>query len=165
MNAAVALAALRAGGFEISPQAAERGLARVEWRARFQRVGERLVIDGAHNPAGAATAVATWLEVFGDEKATVVFGAVESKDVRGILALLGKIAGRWVFTGVNSVRSLVADDLARLVDAGRVTVVADAAAALDEVRGDRRVLVCGSLFLAGEVLSLVGGGEFERSAQ
>ncbi len=42
----------------------------------------------------------------------MIFGAVESKDVRGVLDLLGEIAGRWVFTNVNSVRSLAAGDLA-----------------------------------------------------
>ena len=164
MNAAVALAALRAGGFEISAADAARGLAKVRWRARFQRIGDRLVVDGAHNPAAAQTAVATWREVFGEERATVIFGAVESKDVRGVLDLLGKIAGRWVFTNVNSVRSLSAGDLAGLVG-GDVTVVADAAAALAAVAAEPRVLVCGSLFLAGEVLGLIEGGDFEASAQ
>lgn len=167
VNAAVVLAALRAGGFEFSEEAAARGLASVIWRARFQRIGDRLVIDGAHNPAAAASLVATWREIFGDARATVVFGAVASKDVRGVLQLLGKIAGRWVFTGVNSVRSLPPAELAGLVATGSVTVVPDAQAALAEIREERdRVLVCGSLFLAGEVLSLVEGGEsFERSAQ
>jgi dihydrofolate synthase/folylpolyglutamate synthase len=164
MNAAVALAALGAGGFEVTEQAAGRGVATVTWRARFQRIGERLVVDGAHNPAAAATVVATWREIFDGEKATVIFGSVEAKDVRGVLDLLRVIAGRWVFTGVNSVRGLAPRDLAQLVD-GEVTVVDDAAAALAEVVGEARVLVCGSLFLAGEVLSLVEGGEFERSAQ
>lgn len=164
MNAAVALAAIVAGGFEISQQSAASGLAKVCWRARFQRIGERLVIDGAHNPAAAKTAVASWREVFGDEKATVIFGAVESKDVSGVLESLAQVAGRWVFTNVNSVRSLDASDLAQLVD-GDVVVVKDAPSALAETAGDARVLVCGSLFLAGEVLSLVAGGDFERSAQ
>ena len=164
MNATVALAALRAGGFEVTGDAVARGLATVRWRARFQRVGDRLVIDAAHNPAAAATVVQTWREVFGEERATVIFGAVESKDVRGVVDLVGEIAGRWVFTGVNSVRGLAPRDLAQLVD-GEVTVVDDAAAALAEVVGEARVLVCGSLFLAGEILSLVEGGEFERSAQ
>jgi dihydrofolate synthase/folylpolyglutamate synthase len=164
MNAAVAVMALVKGGFDISEQAIWQGAANVTWRARFQRIGNRLVIDGAHNPAAAVTVVATWKEVFGSDKGTVIFGAVESKDVNGVLALLGEIAGRWVFTRVNSVRTLVPADLAELVS-GDVTIVENAAAALAEVKPDARVLVCGSLFLAGEVLSLVEGGDFETSAQ
>ncbi|MGI9239540.1 MAG: bifunctional folylpolyglutamate synthase/dihydrofolate synthase [Verrucomicrobiales bacterium] len=163
-NASLALAALRAGGFDISGGAGERGLARVHWRARFQRVGERLVIDGAHNPAAAETTVATWREIFGGDEATVIFGAVESKDVQGVLDVLGGIAGRWVFTNVSSVRSLQATDLAERV-AGEAVVEVDARAALEAVGDDERVLVCGSLFLAGEVLGLIEGGEFEPSAQ
>lgn len=167
MNAAVALAALRAGGFKFSDEAAGRGVARVEWRARFQRIGERLVVDGAHNPAAAVVAVATWREIFGAEQATVIFGAVESKDVRGVVSLLGDIAGRWVVTPVNSVRGLAAADIVRLagLEGADVTVVEGAAEALAETRGDARVLVCGSLFLAGEVLGLVEGKRFEASAQ
>ncbi|HEX4640285.1 MAG TPA: Mur ligase family protein, partial [Chthoniobacterales bacterium] len=49
-NAAVAIAALRAGGISVTDAIAE-GLATVEWPARFQRWDERIVIDGAHNPA------------------------------------------------------------------------------------------------------------------
>jgi len=164
MNAAVALAALRAGGFEVLEEAALRGLAGVRWRARFQRIGDRLVVDGAHNPAAARVTVDTWRDVFNDSRATVIFGAVESKDVSGVLDLLGEIAGRWIFCGVNSVRSLAPANLAEFVD-GEKIVVADAESALQESRGDEHVIVCGSLFLAGEVLGLLEGGGFERSAQ
>ena len=124
-----------------------------------------MVIDGAHNPAAAATVVRTWREEFGGEKATVIFGAVESKDVRGVVDLLGAIAGRWVFTGVNSVRGLEPEGLVGMAGGGGAVAVADAVSALREVEGDARILVCGSLFLAGEVLGLLEGGEFETSAQ
>ncbi|MEY2585162.1 MAG: dihydrofolate synthase / folylpolyglutamate synthase, partial [Verrucomicrobiota bacterium] len=52
-NAALAIAALHAGDVEVSDDAIVRGLAKIEWPARFQRWDERTVIDGAHNPAGA----------------------------------------------------------------------------------------------------------------
>ena len=164
MNAAVAVASLHAGGFEVDEAAVTRGLRVVNWRARFQRVGERLVIEGAHNPAAARVTVATWREVFGEDRATIIFGAVESKDVRGVLELLEGIAGRWVFTAVNSVRGLPPERLALEVD-GEVAIAENVEQALEMTRGDARVLVCGSLFLAGEVIGLVEGGEFERSAQ
>ena len=103
--------------------------------------------------------------MFGDERATIVFGAVESKDVSGVIENLREIAGRWVITGVNSPRSLDPSELAGLVGDENAKVVKDAPAALAEVSGDARLLVCGSLFLAGEVLCLIEGGEFEASTQ
>src|SRR5881397_1507944 len=50
-NAALALAAIRAAKIDIDNKAIERGLASVDWPARFQRWDERTIIDGAHNPA------------------------------------------------------------------------------------------------------------------
>src|SRR5205085_9100332 len=52
-NGAVAVAALRAGGIEVSTEAIHRGLAQIDWPARFQRWDQRTIVDGAHNPAGA----------------------------------------------------------------------------------------------------------------
>ena len=167
LNAAVAIAALRAAPFEIPAESVGAGVASVRWRARFQRLGPRLVVDGAHNPAAAAATVETWRQTFGDRKATVVFGVVESKDVRGVLDLIGRIAGRWIFCEVNSVRGIPPGDLVtqvadRQIGAAVATGVGEALQLAEE---DDLVLVCGSLFLAGEALSLLEGGEFETSAQ
>ncbi|PYL03033.1 MAG: bifunctional folylpolyglutamate synthase/dihydrofolate synthase, partial [Verrucomicrobia bacterium] len=52
-NAAVAIAAIHAAGMEIDDKAIARGLARIDWPARFQMWDERTIIDGAHNPAAA----------------------------------------------------------------------------------------------------------------
>ena len=52
-NAAVAIAALRFGGIAVEERAIARGLADVAWPARFQFWDDRIIIDGAHNPAGA----------------------------------------------------------------------------------------------------------------
>ena len=52
----------------------------MQWPARFQRFDDRIVIDGAHNPAGARVLVRTWREVFGEEKATLIFGVLADKD-------------------------------------------------------------------------------------
>ena len=68
-----------------------------------------------------------------------------------------------MFVAVDSVRAIAPEELADLAGGGEVA--ASAEAALGMVNDDARVLVCGSLFLAGEVLGLVEGGEFEASAQ
>ena len=91
-NAALALAALHAAGIEVSAGAIAQGLRKVEWPARFQRFSEHIIIDGAHNPAGAQVLVETWRELFGDEKATLVFGALVDKDVAASWGVLREIA-------------------------------------------------------------------------
>jgi Folylpolyglutamate synthase len=71
MNAALAIAALQATDIQVSDDAIARGLSSVEWPARFQIWNERIVIDGAHNPAGARILAQTWREEFGNERATI----------------------------------------------------------------------------------------------
>jgi dihydrofolate synthase/folylpolyglutamate synthase len=166
-NAAVALAAMGAAGLAAPPEA----LARVDWPGRFQRLGwdGRIVLDGAHNPHGTRALVATWKEVFGDEKPVVIFGAVASKDHAEMLAVLIPIAARVILTTVDSPRAVPAADLAAAAPADAV-VTATLAEALGRVPrgpGHPPVLVCGSLYLVGQALAQLGGYEegFERSAQ
>ena len=59
-NAALAVAALRAGNIAIDDDAITTGLADVQWPARFQRWDDRTIIDGAHNPSGARMLAKTW---------------------------------------------------------------------------------------------------------
>ena len=167
-NAALAVAALRAAGVRLTDAAVAEGLALTEWPARFQKLeGGRLVVDGAHNPHGAAATVAAWRREFGDERAAVVFGTVEPRDPTELMAVLAPLAGTWHCTAPDSPRAVAAARTAAAAPGGTpVSTCADAAAALAEARATgRRVLVCGSLYLCGEVLSICQGGAFERSAQ
>ncbi len=155
-NAAVALAALDAAA--LAPDSASRaeGLASVAWPARFHRVGEHMVIDGAHNPEAALALVEAWREVFGNRVARLVFGALQDKDIAGLLRLLRQIADEVWLVPVDSERGADPGDLRpAALDAGFTQVhsgsVVDALAAARA--GDTPVLVAGSLFLAGEVLA------------
>jgi len=168
-NAAVALAAMEAAGL-VAP---EEALARVEWAGRFQRLGwgGRVVLDGAHNPHGARALAATWREVFGDEKAVVIFGAVASKDHAEVLAVVSSLAERLILTTVDSPRAVAAAELAAVAPEGMAVAVTgtleEALALAPGGAGQRPVLVCGSLYLVGQALAQLGGqgGGFERSAQ
>jgi dihydrofolate synthase/folylpolyglutamate synthase len=155
-NAAVAAATLRSAGLEIPDDALRQGLANVEWPARFQKLGERFLIDGAHNAHSAAALVATWRESFGNAKATVVFGALRDKDHAEMLQILAPIAARFFFVPVDSERA----ESPKLfhppagIPAERPASIADAIhRALDF---NESVLITGSLFLAGEALRIFG---------
>jgi len=160
-NAAVAIAAIEASGLKCPPEAVTKGLASVKWPARFQRVGERIIVDGAHNEHSAEALLSTWHEVFGQQKATIVFGALRDKEYGVMLRILEKVAGEFLFVPVRSERSedpgvlkaqsaLPSREFSDLPTAIKV--------AMDTTLP---VLITGSLFLAGEALEKLAEEGFE----
>ena len=159
-NAALAIRALEYSGLKIPPDAIERGLASVAWPGRFQRIGERLVLDGAHNPAAARCLVQTWREVFGGAKATLVLGILRDKNLRGICEVLLPIAARVIAVAVQNPRGSSAREIGDVVRGiARDLPIMEASnlrRALDTAHSfGEPILVAGSLFLAGETLALL----------
>lgn len=170
-NAAMAVAALRAAGFHFNEEVIVRGLREVQWPARFQKVGG-CIIDGAHNIDAARVLAQTWIEQFPNDKADVIFGAVAGKDTAAVLRELAPIAASWHFTGFESPRALTPEALRDIwnglgLEARAVTTHARVIDALGAVKAEARVLIAGSLYLAGEALALMENkaAAFERSAQ
>jgi len=161
-NALVALAAARALG--VGDGAAREGLARARWPGRFEvlRAAERVVVlDGAHNPAGAAALAASLAEWFGDTPLTLVFGALRDKDARGMLAALAPRARRLILTASSSPRAARPEALRHVVPHGVAVELADSvpeALAL-AAREPRTPILCvaGSLSLLGDVLRATAG--------
>jgi dihydrofolate synthase/folylpolyglutamate synthase len=113
-NAAVAIAAIRAANVQIDEKAIVRGLAAIEWPARFQKWDERTIIDGAHNPGATRILVETWREVFGDQKATLVLAVLSDKDLCGICEALAPIAGSAILPKIRSERAVEPAELAKI---------------------------------------------------
>ena len=178
LNAALAIAALRAAGLSVSEEAIKAGLRDVQWPGRFQRIaglaGTPLVLDGAHNDAAAERLVETWREVYGSQQPVVLLAALQDKDVAAICARLAPLAAEFVVTQVQNSRSCTGSALAQAVrnaaparacqiaESVQVGLATAEAAALS--RGCP-VLVTGSLFLIGETLALLEGTRSEVSAQ
>ena len=114
-NAAVAIAAIRVANIELNEKAIVRGLAAIEWPARFQKWDERTIIDGAHNPGAARILAQTWREVFGNQKATLVLAVLSDKDLRGICEALAPIADSVFLPRIRSERAAAPDELARII--------------------------------------------------
>jgi dihydrofolate synthase/folylpolyglutamate synthase len=159
-NLAVAvrvLEAVRRAGIRVSKDAVARGVSRVCWPGRLQWVDERprLLLDGAHNPAGAR-ALARYLE--GVERFVLVFGVMRDKDVRGMAEALFPRAGEIVLTSPVSRRAAAPAEIARRAGAlaRRAHRVADPRRALELARRlagrDGTVVVAGSLYLVGALL-------------
>ena len=159
-NLALALAAARAVA-PLDEAAVSRGLAAVRWPGRLQRLereGARpLLLDGAHNPPGAA-ALAEHLDVTGlAGRVDLLFGGMSDKDLPGVFAPLAARARRIVLVAPESPRAEKPEALrARLgrPDLETADSVAEGLARLEEADGDGPVLVAGSLYLVGEVLRL-----------
>ena len=160
-NAVTALAALRTlgarDGFALDEDAVGRGLAAVAWPGRFQRIG-RYIVDGAHNPP-AARALAESLKATGGRYALVA-GFCGDKDVAETLRILAPFATRGLAVRTTNPRSLSDAETARLMAGAGIAAkpagtLADALAELSR-DGNEDVLVCGSLFLAGEAIVRLG---------
>lgn len=170
-NAAVALALLDAlderFGLTLPEAALRRGLAEVRWPGRLELLDGsalglgRVLLDGAHNPAGAA-ALARALADLGLRRPTIVFGAMRGKDVRGVLAALAPLEPRFVFTRVDDPGALPPAELAAAWApiGGDAAVAADPSAALAMADGDP-VVVAGSLYLVGAVRGMISGMDEE----
>lgn len=161
-NAALAVAALRAGGIAVSEKAIECGLAKIDWPARFQPWDERTIIDGAHNPAGAEILARTWREQFGDERATIILAVLREKDVPGICRALAPIAARFLLPSIRSERALPPGELLALLSPItpllRHSISPSLPASLELARSTpERILITGSLHFAGEALATLNG--------
>lgn len=155
-NAALAVAAAHALR-DATPGAVRRGVESTRWPGRLEVVGRRLILDGAHNPDGMRKMAASLRRLIGDAPLTVVFGAMADKDIGRVLAQLRRLAPEHVvFTAAESAgeRAMAPADLAAAWGAPAERVRPPPAAlelARDLAGPDGWVLVCGSLWLVGEL--------------
>ena len=165
-NIATAVAvcdALRVTGIAagIDAAAVVRGCENVRWRGRMDWIeGEPpILIDGAHNPAGMAAMVAAARELIGGRRCVAVFAAMRNKDVESMAAGLRELTRDVVVTAPAVERATPPAELSRLFDPPAETA-ADVKTALDRARRlagrEGVIVVCGSLYLAGEVIELLG---------
>lgn len=169
-NAALAVAALRDGKIEVDEIALAKGLASVEWPARFQRLEERMVLDGAHNPAGARVLVETWLEQFANERATIVAGMLRDKDAIGFWQIVTPIAAHVVLPMFHSERAFSPSELRSVIEQAAPHLTVKTASGIEEALRIAQqlggpVLITGSLHFAGETLAFLRGAIYEECAQ
>ncbi|MFT5882829.1 MAG: dihydrofolate synthase/folylpolyglutamate synthase [Crocinitomicaceae bacterium] len=169
-NAKLAVETISALGIRLNFDTVRHALANIQWPGRFETLSEspQIIIDGAHNPHAAHALIETWKEKFGEQKATLVFGAVEEKDVSAVLEILSSISSEIHLTPLDSPRSMSAAAVKELLTGNSPTPQLHAnlescLASLEE--HDSPILIAGSLFLIGEAKALTGDGGFQRSSQ
>lgn len=161
--AAAALARLDEAGVPVSPAAIAEGLATARWPGRLETVGG-VLLDGAHNPDGAAALAAALAALHPGRPVELVFGVLADKDAEGMLAALAPAVRRLHLVrpptprarSVESTAALAAaagiaadahgDDLAGAIACARAAAGADGVPAL-----------AGSLYLVGAARELLDG--------
>ncbi|SHE31985.1 dihydrofolate synthase / folylpolyglutamate synthase [Loktanella atrilutea] len=176
-NAGMAIAALRhlapeEGASATDEDACTAALTRVTWPARMQRLTSgalvdlarpaELWLDGGHNPAAGVVLAAT-LAALPPRPTHLVCGMLNTKDIAGYLSPLAAVADSLTAVSIpGEAATIPAADTARYAtDLGLPAVTApDVETALRDLsaRGPVRVLICGSLYLAGHILRLNGTG-------
>jgi dihydrofolate synthase/folylpolyglutamate synthase len=177
-NAGVAIAALRAvSGLKLAAAAFETGIAKADWPARMQRLshgalaarvpaGGELWLDGGHNADGGraiASALAD-LEERVSRPLVLVVGMLSSKDSGGFLSNFTGLARRIVAVPIpHQAKSLPAEAIVEVARAAGIPAESSddlesalAAIARFELDPPPRILITGSLYLAGHVLAVNG---------
>jgi dihydrofolate synthase/folylpolyglutamate synthase len=178
INAGAAVAALRAAGFaKLDPAAFETGIARADWPGRLTRLakgrlpalappGADLWLDGGHNPDGGRVLAAAMADIEERSGAPLVLicGMLGTKDADGFLKNFVGLAHELIAVPIGGqMAARPADEVAAIardigLTASSAPSVEAALAALGEVVYEKppRILICGSLYLAGEVLAANG---------
>lgn len=174
-NAAAAIRAVRMAGFEVTEAMMDEGMATVEWAGRLQRLteghlvskappGSELWLDGGHNP-GAGEVIAEAMAGFEERQPRplyMIVGMINTKEPVGYFRAFKDLA-RKVYTVPIRNSEAAIDALALGVSAAEAGLSASAtssvAQALTQIRADLkpddtppRILIGGSLYLAGDVL-------------
>ena len=162
-NAALAAAALRElarAGVAVPEEAIARGIATARWPGRLEELGG-VLLDGAHNPDGAAALVAALRSMHPGRPVELVFGVLSDKDHAGMLDALAGVARRIHVVAPVTPRARPAAEVhalvaARGVDADMHGSVAEALGCARRAAADGAlVCVAGSLYLVGEARGLL----------
>jgi dihydrofolate synthase/folylpolyglutamate synthase len=157
-NARAAILATRALG--ISPQHIRAGLAAVKWPGRLELISRHpdFILDGAHNPAGAA-ALASYIREFHSHRPVwLVYGAMRDKAVEEVVEQLFPLAAKLIATAPDFARALRPQAILEL-SAQREAIAANSVTAAIELArhapANAIVFFTGSLFLVGEARTIL----------
>jgi dihydrofolate synthase / folylpolyglutamate synthase len=157
-NARTAFAALTALG--VPAPAAVQGIGTVRWPGRLELVSRHpdIILDGAHNPAGAHALAKHIRAFYADREVWLVYGTMQDKAVEQITALLFPLAARVILTAPAMPRAVPPENLLALGHAREMEVAPGILSALRAVRkapDEAAIFITGSLYLVGEARAVL----------
>ena len=159
-NAALALEVIKRLPYSISEEAIERGLLKVKWPGRLQWISEKILLDGAHNPAGMRELV-DYLDRI-KNKEVLVIGLSEGRDVKEMVQGVVNLFERVIVTKGNHkpVDPAIIEEVVREFN-NSVEIVDNVSEAFERIKNvSGKVVVTGSLYLVGDFLK-----EFEKQRE
>jgi dihydrofolate synthase/folylpolyglutamate synthase len=156
-NAQTAIAACRALGIDDAVIA--RGMEKASWPGRLEVIQRdpTFILDGAHNPSGAAALAAHIREFYSQNPVWLVYGAMRDKAIEEVASELFPLADRLIVTAPNFPRALRPQAILEMhphPNAVIAETVAEARALAQGAPTDAAVFFTGSLFLVGEMKAL-----------
>jgi dihydrofolate synthase/folylpolyglutamate synthase len=170
-NVALAIAAAeqvaKAGLTGITPESIERGIRDTNWPGRFQIIEPKqawpeIVLDVAHNPAGAWALRSALSERYDDRPLIFVFGAMRDKAISEIAEILFPMADRVIATQPGNPRAAMPEEIRQAAarTGTEIECVAGVPAAIERARQaalpDGVIVVTGSIYLVGEAMQVWG---------
>jgi dihydrofolate synthase/folylpolyglutamate synthase len=170
-NVALAIAAaveLNQQGFNsITAESIERGIRETRWPGRFEVIAARpgwpeMVIDVAHNPAGAWALRSALSECYEDRPLIFVFGAMRDKAISEMAEILFPLADRVIATRPENPRAASPEEIrqAAIRTGVEIEAVEDVQSAVERARelatAETVIVITGSIYLVGEVMRSVG---------
>jgi dihydrofolate synthase/folylpolyglutamate synthase len=144
-------------GYRVSPQAIRNGIANTVWPGRFQVIpgSPEIVLDVAHNPAGAWALRSALSSRYNGTPLTIIFGAMRDKAISEIAEILFPLADEVLATKANSPRAASAEEIREI--GGHVGTEIREATSIEEAiafarRRGRTVVITGSVYLVGAAL-------------
>ena len=170
-NVALAIAAaselFRQGFTQVTAESIERGIRQTRWPGRFQVLPARagwpeMVLDVAHNPAGAWALRSTLSQRYDNRPFIFIFGAMRDKAIAEMTEILFPLAERVIVTRPSNPRSASPEEIRRAGSrtGTEIEKIPDIGAALARARTRATpqsvIVVWGSIYLVGEVMTTLG---------
>jgi dihydrofolate synthase/folylpolyglutamate synthase len=175
LNAALAVATIEIlqSQIPVSEKQIKTGLQNVNWPGRLQLIeklnDQKILLDGAHNVAGAEVLRDTIQKNFPATKRTLILGILQDKNWREICEILAPLAQKIFLVSVPSQRTANPNELADVCraknPAAEIFAEKSLANALKKTSNEKFIVITGSLYLIGEALELLGvllAGKNER---
>jgi dihydrofolate synthase/folylpolyglutamate synthase len=156
-------------GFKATPRQIAQGISETHWPGRFQVLSpssttheHTIVLDVAHNPAGAWALRSALSENFPDRPFTLVFGAMHDKAIQEMADILFPLAEQIVVTHIDNPRAASTDELLQAGSRTRATMIAEQSVpaalsrAFNLTPSDGLIVVTGSIFLVGDTMKELG---------
>lgn len=162
-TALLTIKVLKELGYDISDEAIYKGLSEAKWPARFELLTKNplIILDGGHNVQGIEALVDSIKKYFPKEKLKITCGMLKDKDYEKMTSDLLSIGESFITVMPDNDRALTAEELAEIIrkngrEAVPAKTIKDAVElSLKERKEDEMLVFCGSLYMIGEVRTLL----------